>query len=76
MVEVTAVETLKSLLATRHGVKLDENFTLTVSVDSNVNDLAVLLVTLRLDFKFEVFDPVVTPVTLFPIVVLATSVMR
>lgn len=75
-VEATAVEALKSLLAAGHGVELDKNFALTVSVDSNMNDLAVLLITLRLDFNFKVFNPVITPVALLPIVVLATSAMR
>ena len=63
---------MESLLAAGDGVKLDEDVALAVGVDSNVNDLAVLLVALSLDFDLEVFDPVVTPVALFPENVLAS----
>lgn len=71
MVESTTVETLESLLATGDGVELDEDVALAVGVDSNVNDLAVLLVTLGLDLVLELLVPVVTVVALLPGNVLA-----
>lgn len=71
MVESTTVETLESLLTAGDRVELDEDVTLAVGVDSNVNDLAVLLVTLGLDLVLELLVPVVTVVTLFPGNVLA-----
>jgi hypothetical protein len=72
VIEVATVETLKSLLTTRDGVELDEDVAFAVGVNGDVNDLAVLLVALGLDLCLEVFDPVVTPVPLFPRIVLAT----
>ena len=71
MVESTTVETLESLLTTGDGVELDEDVALAVGVDSNVNDLAVLLVTLGLDLMLELLVPVVTVVALLPGNVLA-----
>ena len=71
MVESTTVETLESLLTTGDGVELDEDVAVAVGIDSNVNDLAVLLVTLGLDLVLELLVPVVTVVTLFPGNVLA-----
>lgn len=71
MVESTTVETLESLLTTGDGVELDEDVALAVGVDSNVNDLAVLLVTLGLDLVLELLVPVVTVVALLPGNVLA-----
>lgn len=62
---------MESLLTAGDGVELDEDVTLAVGVDSNVNDLAVLLVTLGLDLVLELLVPVVTVVTLFPGNVLA-----
>lgn len=71
MVESTTVETLESFLTTGDGVELDEDVALAVGVDSNVNDLAVLLVTLGLDLVLELLVPVVTVVALLPGNVLA-----
>lgn len=71
MVESTTVETLESLLTAGDGVELDEDVALAVGVDSNVNDLAVLLVTLGLDLVLELLVPVVTVVALLPGNVLA-----
>ena len=71
MVESTTVETLESLLTAGDGVELDEDVAVAVGIDSNVNDLAVLLVTLGLDLVLELLVPVVTVVTLFPGNVLA-----
>lgn len=71
MVESTTVETLESLLTTGDGVELDEDVALAVGVDSNVNNLAVLLVTLGLDLVLELLVPVVTVVALLPGNVLA-----
>lgn len=62
---------MESLLTAGDGVELDEDVTLAVGVDSNVNDLAVLLVTLGLDLVLELLVPVVTVVALFPGNVLA-----
>ena len=62
---------MESLLTAGDGVEFDEDVTLAVGVDSNVNDLAVLLVTLGLDLVLELFVPVVTVVALFPGNVLA-----
>ena len=62
---------MESLLTAGDGVELDEDVTLAVGVDSNVDDLAVLLVTLGLDLVLELLVPVVTVVTLFPGNVLA-----
>jgi len=70
VVEVATVETLESLLTAGHGVELDEDVTLAVGVDSNVDDLAVLLVTLGLDLNLEILDPIVAPVALFPVAML------
>ena len=70
VVEVATVETLESLLATGDRVELNEDVALAVGVDSNVDDLAVLLVTLGLDLNLEILDPVVAPVALFPVVML------
>jgi hypothetical protein len=72
VVERATVETLESLLATGDRVELDEDVALAVGVNSNVNDLAVLLIALSLDFELELLDPVVTPVALFPSNVLAS----
>jgi len=71
VVESTTVETLESLLTAGDGVELDEDVAVAVGIDSNVNDLAVLLVTLGLDLVLELLVPVVTVVTLFPGNVLA-----
>ena len=69
---------MESLLTAGDGVELDEDVTLAVGVDSNVNDLAVLLVTLGLDLVLELLVPVVTVVALFSGDVLAnvTEEMR
>jgi hypothetical protein len=37
-----------------------------------MDHFAVLLVALNLDFSLEVLDPIVTPVPLFPVLVLAS----
>lgn len=73
MVEVATVQALESLLTAGYRVELDEDVTLAVGVDSNVNDLAVLLVTLGLDLNLEILDPVIAPVALFPVTMLAMS---
>jgi hypothetical protein len=57
---------LESLLTTGDRVELDEDITLAVGVDRNVNDLAVLLVALGPDLTLKLLDPVVTNVALFP----------
>jgi len=62
---------LESLLTAGDGVELDEDVALAVGIDSNVNDLAVLLVTLGLDLVLELLVPVVTIVALLPGNVLA-----
>lgn len=66
MVEVATVEALKSFLAAGHGIKLDVNVAFGVGVDSDMNNLAVLLVAFALNLSLQVFDPVVTPSFLFP----------
>ena len=70
MVEVTAVETLKSLLAAGDRIELDVDVAFTVRVYCNVNNLAIFLVTLGLDVDLKFFDPVDTNVAQFPIAVL------
>jgi len=69
---------LESLLTAGDGVELDEDVTLAVGVDSNVNDLAVLLVTLGLDLVLELLVPVVTVVALLPgdVLAIVTEKMR
>lgn len=62
---------MESLLTAGDGVELDEDVAVAVGIDSNVNDLAVLLVTLGLDLVLELLVPVVTVVALFPGNVLA-----
>lgn len=57
MVEAATVKTLQSLFTSRDRVKLDIDVAFSIRVDSNVNDLAVLLVTLGSNFGFEVLDP-------------------
>lgn len=71
VVEAATVETLESFLTTRDRVELHVNVAFGVGVDSDVNDLAVLLVTLNLDFGLKIFDPVITPGFLFPVEVSA-----
>jgi hypothetical protein len=66
VVEVATVETLKSLLTAGDRVELDENFALTVGVDGDMNNFAVLLVALSLDLRLQLLDPAVAPVLLFP----------
>lgn len=66
VIEVPAVQALKSLFAARDRIELDEDLTLTVGINSNVDNLAVLLLALGLDFNFEFFDPVVANDALFP----------
>jgi hypothetical protein len=66
MVEVATVETLESLLAAGDGIKLDEDVALAVGVDGDVDDLAVLFAALALDLYFELLDPAVAEVLLFP----------
>lgn len=73
MVEVATVQSLESLFATRDRVKLDKDVAVTVGVDSNMDDLAILFVALSLDFDLKIFDPVVAVVTLLPITLLAVS---
>jgi hypothetical protein len=51
MVEVAAVQSLKSFLATGDGLELDEDIALAVGVDSDVDNLAILLVALSLDLS-------------------------
>lgn len=50
MVEAATVKALESLLTSRNGVELDVDVALGVGIDSNMDYLAVLLVTLDLDF--------------------------
>jgi hypothetical protein len=73
-VEVAAVETLKGLLATADWVELDEDLSIGVGIDSNVNDLAVLLVALHLDFVLKILRPVGTIFFEFPVQMLAPYV--
>lgn len=67
MVETATVKTLKSFLTTRHRIELDVDVTISVRIDSNVHNFAVLLVALGSDFSFEVFNPIVAPGLLFPV---------
>jgi hypothetical protein len=66
MVEVATVETLKSLLTAGDRVELDEDLALTVGIDGDMNNFAVLLVALSPDLSLQVLDPAVAPVLLFP----------
>lgn len=66
VVETATIKTLQSFLTTRDRVKLDVNVAFCVWVDGDVDDLAVLLITLGPDFGFEVLDPAVTVGFLLP----------
>lgn len=64
---------MEGFLAAGDRVELDVNVALAVGIDSNMENLAVLLVTLGLDLTFEILDPAVAEVLLFPKAVLAIS---
>ena len=51
--EAASVKTLKCFLTASNSVKLDVNITFAVSVDGEMNDLAVLLGTFDLDLFLE-----------------------
>jgi hypothetical protein len=66
VVEAATVKTLQSFLTSGDRVKLDVNIAFSVRVDGNVDDLAILLVTLGPDFSFEVLDPAAAILSLLP----------
>jgi hypothetical protein len=66
VVEAATVETLQSFLTTRDGVKLDENFAFSVRIYGDLDDLAVLFVTLGPDLGLEVLDPAAAILALLP----------
>lgn len=66
VVEAATVKTLQSFLTTRDRVKLDVNVAFSVRVDGDVNDLAILLVTLGPDFGLKVLDPAAAILALLP----------
>jgi hypothetical protein len=65
MVEAATVKSLKSFLSARDRVELDVDFTIGVSVNGDVDNLAVLLVALDPDFGLEIFDPAIAVLLLF-----------
>lgn len=66
VVEVPAVETLKGLLAARDGIEFDIDISIRVGINRDVDDLAVFLGALILDFFLELFSPALAEVLHFP----------
>lgn len=76
VVEAATVKTLQSFLTARDRIKLDVDVAFCVRVDGNVDDLAVLLVTLGSDFRLEILDPVASVGVLLPGLMSACSPMH
>jgi hypothetical protein len=56
----SSVQTLDGVFSTDNTLKLDVNVAGSIGIYSNVNNLAILFLTLSLDIIFEILDPAVT----------------
>jgi hypothetical protein len=66
VVEVTTVETLEGFLSARYRIELDIDVAFRVGIDGDVDNLAIFLVALDLNFALKVLDPAVSEGFLFP----------
>lgn len=67
VVEAATVESLESLLATSDSVEFGVDVAVSVRINSDVDNVAVLLVELSLDLDLKLLGPLVTKVLQLPV---------